>query len=181
MKSYPTVETCLKDFHAIHNGGRVIKYLVCHHTWSPDHAAWRGDKTADGILSYWLEQTKTNGWAHPLGGHFLVSPEGKIYLPFGDLSQPLNADSNLTVNQHGIAVEVVGDFDKGHDTLSGSQRHAVIGLFTGMMAHFGLTTEQVFFHRDFTNEKTCPGSGLDRKEFRQSVANAEEWARSLLG
>lgn len=177
MKYWAKIEDLLKDLHTLHTGDREIQFVVLHHTWDPDHAHWHGEKGAEAIKEYWLESTKENGWEHPLGGHFIVDPAGGIYLPFGDLSQPLNANSNLKVNREGIAIETVGNFDVGHDRLAGSQKHAVLGLIGGLLVRFGLGMNDVFFHRSFENYKDCPGSSLNLAQVRQEAAAAMDWVR----
>ena len=54
--------------------------------------------------------------------------------------------------------------------LEAEQLHAVPGLFAAMCVRFVLTEEDVWFHRDFTNTKSCPGTRLDRHAFRVGVA-----------
>jgi len=175
MKSYPTVERCLRELHKIPTGGRGIHWIVEHHTFAPDHRQWQGEKSVKGMLDYWKRRQRAERWTYPPGGHFVIAPDGGIWLPFNDLVLPLNANSDLMVNRRGVALEIVGNLDKGHDTLEGAQKHAVLALTAGLLRRFKLGVEAVTFHRDYTDTKSCPGTSLDRTEFRQWVSNALKW------
>jgi hypothetical protein len=177
VKYYENVEALLPDLGPMADCGRKVDMVVLHHTWSPDHAQWQGKTSAAGILNYWLAQQKEKGWRQPLGGHFIVDPDGGIYLPFDDLTLPLNANSNVHANHCGVAIETVGNFDAHHDALAGAQLHAVNGLLAGLCVAFGLSEQSVMFHRNYTNQKTCPGTSIDRDTVRAAVANAIPWAR----
>lgn len=159
---------------------RSITHLVMHHTAIPTRKQWAGDSSASAILTYWLKEQKARGWKNPLGGQFIVSPTGRIYLPFS-LSVAANCNSSLTVNKHGIALEVVGSFDVGGDLFDGVQRHATIGLFAGLCVRFGLTEEAVHLHREYNKSKTCPGSAIDRSHLRRDIVTAIPWARERMG
>jgi len=173
------VEDLLKVLHSVPAGDRSIHEIVLHHTYDPDHATWRGDEGAAGILQYWKDSTEEKGWRHHLGGHLLVAPEGKVYLPFGDLAEPLNANSNPDINAHGIAIETVGNFDTGHDSLEGAQKHAVLALLAGLLLRFKLTKDRLFFHRSFENYKSCPGTGLSLSAIRGDMPAAMAYVRSV--
>ena len=179
LVKWATVEEAIAALPTIHTGGRSIQAVILHHTWEPSHADWTEDAGVRSMLAFWKARQKREGWKYPTGGHYVVGPDGTVWAPFDDLSIPLNADSNLKINHVGVAIETVGNFDTGHDTLEGPQRHAVIGLMAGLCHRFGLGVEQVMFHRDFTNEKTCPGTSLSRGTIRMEVQQAIPWVISL--
>ncbi len=179
MRKWNCVEACLKDLPGLSRGGRDIRLLVLHHTWQPDHRAWRGDASAEGVREYWLQRQRAEGWRVPLGGHFLLAPGGEVSAPFGDIALALNANSDRVANLHGVALEAVGNFDTGHDRLEDVQRHAVIGLLAALCLRFSLSSEAVFFHRDFTRAKTCPGTSLSRDAIRRAVHDALPWAETF--
>ena len=178
IATWKHIEDFIQGLPHLQDGGRGISSLVLHHTYDPDHASFDGEKSIRGIERYWRSETKKKGWEHPLGAHFIVAPEGVIYQTFG-LDVPVNADSQLTVNQHGIAVEAVGNFDTGHDLLEGSQLHAVAGLFGALMVRYRLGPQDVHFHSDYQSYKSCPGSGLSKGWFRQRAAAGKAWAAAL--
>ncbi len=179
MERWLRIEELLRRLPALPTGDRRIGLVVLHHTWQPNHASWRGDRTAEAVRDYWLRQTQARNWRNPLGAHFLVSPEGIIYQPY-PLWVAVNANGNPEANRRGIAVEAVGDFDRGHDVLEGRQRHAVMGLLGGLLAVFGLGPLHLMFHRDYTRGKSCPGTSLQRNGLREESVTAIKWARSLV-
>lgn len=178
MRSWLTIEDCLQDLNSLSAGERSIKLVVLHHTWRPDHAQWKGDGSANSVKKFWLKRRQEEGWTHPPGGHFIIAPNGKIYAPFGDISIPLNANSDRKANREGVAIEMVGDFDVGHDVLNGVQRHSAMGLIGGLLVRFNLAPRDLFFHRDFpAAHKSCPGTSLRRDSMRLDAQFAMEWAR----
>lgn len=179
LTHYAKIETLLPHLDSL-PGTREVSKLLLHHTWNPSHAEWHGLKSMNGMMSFWYERQKKEGWHYPPGGHFVAEPNGGIFQAFA-LDVPLNASSQMDANKHGIALETVGNFDTGHDRLEGDQAHTVIGLLAGLCVRYGLQGEDVFFHRNFTNEKSCPGTGLDRAVIRQRVTAAIPWARVLMG
>ena len=181
MRYWESVEALLDDLPKLDTDGRRIRYLIAHHTWSPDKDSFDGERSVKGMVRYWRGRQKASGWKNPPGGHFVVGPAGDIWAPFDDLALPLSASSSDTFNHQGVAVEIVGNFDEGRDELVNPQRHAVIGLFAGLMVQFGLSSADVFFHRDApAARKTCPGSGLDRSQFRMAIDAAKGWAFAQL-
>lgn len=178
MKKWRGVEDCNRELDSLPNDRR-IRILVCHHTWRPAVRDWYGDRSAQGILDYWI-RTKPRNWTHDAGAHFIVAPDGEIYLP-RPLSAWLNSSSNTDANRYGIAVECVGNFDKGHDTLGPNQAHAVIGLFAGLCVTFGLGVDAIHYHCDYSRDKTCPGSAfMPRSAFRERVRLAIPWANGII-
>lgn len=176
LKKWPSVESYLKDPPAA--GGRPVKGVVIHHTAVPDHSDWAGDRSADGIMGYWVRRTKELRWRNPLGAHYLVSPAGEIYLCFGH-AQVLNANTSLRANRTTLSIEIVGNFDKGRDVLRNPQKHAALGLAAALLHRYGLTERQISFHRDYTDTKSCPGTGLDLGVFRSYAAPALAWVKRL--
>lgn len=175
MKHWANAEGCLRDLR--HMGcDRPIHTLVLHGTWRPSKGTWEGDATMQGVMDFWAETTKKKGWLNPLGAHFLVSPDGGIYQPFG-LNVPLNASSDTLANKNGIAIETVGDFDIGREALVGAQKHGVYALMAGLTYRFGLGVTAIHFHREYNKAKTCPGSSLDRGKVRGDVETARVWAK----
>ncbi|MBW3623651.1 MAG: peptidoglycan recognition protein family protein [Armatimonadetes bacterium] len=178
VKKWTSVEAYLKDMPPA--GGRQISGVVIHHTWSPDHATWRGDRSAAGIMRYWLQRSKELGYRNPLGAHYIVAPDGAVYQCFPH-AQVLNANSNGHANRTTISLEIVGNLDVGNDTLKNPQKHGVLGLTGVLLCRYGLTEAHVSFHRDFTDTKSCPGTGIKKDVFVAYARTALAWARSLMG
>jgi hypothetical protein len=179
MNRWLQIEALLPALRDLPVGDRRICWVVLHHTGKPDHRDWKGDRSAEAVLRYWLMRTKQLGWQNPLGAHFIVSPEGVIYQPFS-LAVPVNANSDLQANRRSVSIEVVGDFNRGRDRLEGRQRHAVMGLIGGLLARLALAPEALMFHRDYT-ATDCPGSSLTRSALREQAVLSLKWARLRVG
>lgn len=180
MKKWAKVEDVAKEKNALNSGSRGIKVVVVHHSWRPNHKQWKGDRSADGIMTFWKLRQREEGWSAPPGGHFLVAPKGEIYMPF-TLDKIINANSDRKANATGIGIETVGNFDTGNDILEGVQEHALHGLVGLLLVKFGLTTDNIFFHRDFpAAHKSCPGTSLDRTMFRNDCKSSVGWAKDVL-
>ena len=176
-RRWDSVEALGKNLEHLNYGDRTIHWVVLHHTEAPDHAQWKGWTHIESMLEFWLKRQSDSGWSHPVGGHFVVAPDGQIWCPFGDLAIPLNASSDQDANRHGIAIETVGNFDIGHDVLEGAQRHAMVGLTAYLVHRFSLSRDDIKFHRDYpAAQKSCPGSGLQRAPIQDAVQAALPWA-----
>ncbi len=164
FKSY-TVEQ-IKQFLEQFKFTRQIKEIHIHHTWKPTKKDYVGEKT---IWAIWNYHVNTLGW-RDIGQNFTVSPDGLIWL-----SRDLNDDpaSIKGRNRGAIAIEMIGNFDKGYDVLEGKQREAVVQLVRALLDVTGKTTRDIVFHREYA-PKTCPGTSIDKKEF---IGWVEAWQR----
>lgn len=128
--------------------------LVLHHTYIPNQAQWQGITSMRGMQRYYAGL----GWS--AAPHIYVAPDGIwLFTPLDTVG--VHAGKGNSGNTNGafwysIGLEMVGDFDKARP--SGAvweQTKAVIGSIsrkTGIAPH-----KLVSFHRDYTNEKSCPG------------------------
>lgn len=138
---------------------RGIKEVVLHHTWSPTAAQYRGQATWEAIRRYHVE---TNGWSD-IGYHFGVAPDESIWK-----LRPvtLSGAHVLNRNQHTIGVAMIGNFDEEDPAKNGLT--TAVKVVRLLVERFKLKPENIRFHREFQN-KTCPGTKLDLREFRQMV------------
>jgi len=67
--------------------------------------------------------------------------------------------------------EMIGNFDKGEEKLEGAQLQTALGLTHALVTLFG---SRIVFHREMTNAKTCPGTGIDKAAFQKAVASYKE-------
>ena len=172
------VEDLLKDLPHL-DGSRTWGHVVLHHTYDPSHATFAGEKTIGGMIRYWRQRQKKEGWHDPIAYHFLVAPEGLIF-QLADLDDVLNASSNEAMNHHGVAVCAVGNFDTGHDALVDPQRHAVVGLCAGLLHWRNIPIQEMHFHREFNHGKSCPGTSLAEGPVKMEIERARAWARQFL-
>ncbi len=156
--------------------------LVLHHTFIPTKKDWQGYKSVLGLKSYY----EGKGW--PAGPHCFVG-EDKIWL-FTPMSEVgihagegnatwKNALGKLVYQfakpfggnlvSYSIGIEVVGDYDFekwGGETL----KNAVFAI-NKLRGLLGVSTERIFFHRDFST-KSCPGWSITKEWLGQQLAGS---------
>jgi len=137
------------------------KELHVHHTWKPDHSDWA--KRPDGL--YWSQAMRnyhinSRGWSD-IGQHVTLCPDGKFVTgrDFGKTPASISG-----YNTGAFAVEMIGNFDVGHDKFDGPQKEAMIGL----ARWFYKRGKYIRFHRE-NAPKTCPGSSIDKNVFMAEV------------
>lgn len=144
---------------------RKLTQFHIHHTFQPDYSDFKGNNhqaLQQGMYDY---HTKVKGW-QTIGQHFSLFPDG-TWLLGRDLN--LNPASITGWNTGALAVEMIGDFDKGKDKMTEAQKQAILEVSSFMTKELGLIMK---FHRDSpTAGKTCPGTGIDRDTFFKEVAN----------
>lgn len=141
---------------------RNIKQIHIHHTWKPTQKDYTGLRTIEGIYNYHVKQLK---WSD-IGQHFAVAPDGTIWD-----GRDLNRDpaSIKGHNEGAISIEMIGNFDKGHDVLTDAQKEAVVELVRLLLKKFNLYRDDIIFHREYDASKTCPGSGIEKADFLKWV------------
>lgn len=157
---------------------RKIDKLQVHHTASPNYSTrqmvngiakqdvW---KCLEGMRNFHLSQ----GWSGT-GQNITVLEDGRIAIS-------LDRDLNKTpagikgANTGALCVEIVGNFDLGGDTMTDSQRQAVIHLYAciAIKLNIPIDTSHIVFHAWYTasgtwigdykkgqSSKTCPGTNF---------------------
>jgi hypothetical protein len=142
---------------------RELKQWHIHHTWDPSYADFNGQNHAELQREMWKLHVEQNGW-DDIGQHLTLFPDGMWML-----GRSLDKDpaSIRGWNRGALAVEMVGNFDIGHDVMNELQKHAIYD-----MTRFAVNTLQLeaAFHRDHPDvTKTCPGSSIDRDLFMREA------------
>ena len=125
---------------------REIKTIIIHHSGNTD--------TVDSIRNLHIN---INKW-DDIGYHFIISKDG-------DLTKGRGLDivgaHVKYFNKDSIGVCLLGNFDK--ENIKEKQLNALKNLTNNLMKEFGLTKENIKFHRDFPNvTKSCPGNNIDK-------------------
>ena len=154
---------------------RRIDAVHMHHTRSPDHADYRGHET---IVAMWRCHTRDNGWSD-IAQHISIAPDGAIWTGRNWNRPPASASG---FNGSGIVgpfmFETIGNFDRGNDLLEGAQLDTVVAVIALVQERFGLPPETLRFHRQMTDRKSCPGTGVRRDDILAKVqAHAEAGER----
>lgn len=149
-----------------------------HHTYRPDHAAFRrlgGRRCVEGMHRY---HTGALGWSD-IAQHESVAPDGSIWSGRGWRRMPASSRGhNGTARRHPFMFEMIGDFetveDMAHDRPTAAQRHAAVGLCALVCRRFGLNPgDAVRFHRELGEPwKSCPGNLIGKEEW---IADVETW------
>lgn len=139
-----------------------------HGTWMPDFATYYAESDKEDVIyNMWNFHTGTKGWAD-IAQHASIDPDGYIWAGRPLLTPPASAtDHNDSDNdgQHPFMFEMIGNFDKGRDILQGKQLNAAVRISAAILRLWKRPLSSVHFHRDFTNLKTCPGSGIEKSWF----------------
>jgi hypothetical protein len=139
---------------------RKINAVHLHHTWRPNHSQYRGQET---ILAMWRVHTQQNHWSD-IAQHVSIAPDGTIWTGRSWDKPPASATGfNGNADFGPFMIEMIGDFDRGHDRLEGKQREAALWVIACVQARFGLPEKSLRFHREMST-KTCPGTSVDYDE-----------------
>ena len=148
---------------------RTIGAVHLHHTWRPTQSQFKGQATIEAMRAH---HVNVNGW-DDIAQHLTIDPQGFSWtgrnwnLP--PASQPTK---NGSPTNGPFMIEIVGDFDLGHDVLEGAQRQAVIEVVAGILSAWGLGTADVYFHNELGSSKTCPGTSVVKKDLADEVQMA---------
>jgi hypothetical protein len=139
---------------------RMINQWHIHHTAIPSYKDFNGsnhDALNNGMKDYHIN---TNKWSD-IGQHFTLYSDG-IWLVGRDLDK--DPASILGWNTGAIAVETLGNFNKGNDLMTDAQKLALYEVTEFMVEIMKLIPH---FHRDnlAANNRECPGTSLNRETF----------------
>ena len=154
---------------------RSIDAVHLHHTWRPTQSQFKGQATIEGMRAFHMN---TNGW-DDIAQHLTIDPQGFSWtgrnwnLP--PASQP---GKNGTGASGPFMIEIVGDFDTGHDVLDGAQRLAVIDVVAAILGIWRLSPADIFFHNELGSSKTCPGTSVIKKELSREIQIALDATRA---
>jgi hypothetical protein len=141
--------------------------LVLHHTYRPTAAQWRGLATMRGIQRYYAGL----GWS--AAPHIFVAPDGIwLFTPMRDVGIHAGIGNQGWSNGrwwYSIGLEMVGYFDYVlPDGAVWEHAKAVMG---GLSRRLNIAPNQLIsFHRDYTNQKSCPGWAVTKDWVFSGVA-----------
>lgn len=132
--------------------------LVLHHTYRPDETSWRGLTTMRGIQKFYAGK----GWT--AGPHIFAAPDG-IWLatPMSQIGIHAGAgNGSLAKGWYSIGLEMVGYFDKVLP--SGKVWEHSLAVMGELSRRLNIPPRQLIsFHRDYTNQKSCPGWAVTKE------------------
>lgn len=153
---------------------RKISLIQEHHTWMPSYEHFHGSNHFEMLTSMENFHKKRWGWQN-IAQNITTFPDGKVAVcrPF-DIAP--EGSIGTQANSVGIAIENVGNFDIGHDTMTEQQKETIVYITALLSIKFGLTPtidtityhhwwnvktgERVLDNAPSYNVKTCPGTGF---------------------
>lgn len=148
-----------RDYVAKYDFGRLApSRLVLHHTYRPDETTWRGLTTMRGIQKFYAGK----GWT--AGPHIFTGPDG-IWLatPMSQIGiHAGTGNGSLAQGWYSIGLEMVGYFDKVLP--SGKVWEHSVAVMGELSRRLKIPPRQLIsFHRDYTNQKSCPGWAVTKE------------------
>ena len=147
--------------------------LVLHHTYRPTNDQWQGLRSMRGMQRFYAGK----GWS--AAPHIYAAPDGIwLFTPLRDVG--VHAGTGNGSHQAGwysIGLEMVGDFD---DQLpSGAVWDHTLAVMGGLSLALNIPPRQLIsFHRDYTNQKSCPGHAVTKEWV---CAEVEHWIAAQPG
>ncbi|MEH7306481.1 peptidoglycan recognition protein family protein [Neobacillus drentensis] len=153
---------------------RNVTLIQQHHTYLPSYKQFNGSNHFQMLMGMENFHKRRMGWSN-IAQNITTFPDGKIAV-----SRPFNIAPEGTigpkVNATGIAIENVGNFDKGHDVMTAEQKETIVYITAVLSLKFGLTPsiDSITYHHWWNlrtkervldrgpayNVKTCPGKGF---------------------
>lgn len=141
-----------------------ISELHVHHTWKPNHSNTQSLLQLHENMRHY--HMNTRGWSD-MGQHLSIGKNGDVALGRDIRIMPASAFGfNGSTNWHPFMFEMIGDFDKGQDTLSGDQFNTTMAI----SQYFYKKGKPIRFHREMDNRKSCPGTGITKEWYMAQVA-----------
>ena len=134
--------------------------VVLHHTVVPTTEQWAGLRTMQGMQRYYASK----GWS--AAPHIFVAPDGIwLFTPMANVGVHAGTGNSGYTNGrfwYSIGVEMVGQYDRGRP--GGAIWEGTKAVLGGLCRRLGIAPRQLIsFHRDYTNQKSCPGWAVTKE------------------
>jgi len=128
--------------------------LVLHHTFIPTVDQWAGLRSMQGMQRFYAGK----GWT--AAPHIYAGPDGIwLFTPLHAVGIHAGTGNSGTLNGkfwYSIGLEMVGAYDQVRP--SGAVWENAKAVIGGISKRLGIAPRQLIsFHRDYTNQKSCPG------------------------
>lgn len=124
--------------------------IVLHHTWKPTVDQWQGQRSINGLKSFY----ERKGWS--AGPHLFIGEDGIwLFTPMNTIG--IHAGVG---NTKSIGIEVVGDYDE--KVWEGAIKDNVVGVLKALMEKLNITTTGLHFHNEYS-PKSCPGKMITKQ------------------
>jgi len=148
-----------KAYVAGYDFGRLVpSRLVLHHTLRPDEPQWSGLASMRGMQRFYAGK----GWT--AAPHIFTAPDG-IWLATPMSRVGIHAgtgNGSLAQGWYSIGLEMVGAFDTRLP--SGPVWEHALAVMGELSRRLRIPPRQLIsFHRDYTNQKSCPGWAVTKE------------------
>lgn len=147
---------------------RPVTRIQNHHTWTPSYADFDGNNHF--ALLTGMEESHLGRGFDEIGQNLTTFPDGAVAVCRSlDLTPACTHDANVGT----VCIENLGNFDVGGDTMSDSQRAAIIQLNAVLCSAFNITpnSDSIVYHHWYDLEtgerkngsgktKSCPGTNF---------------------
>lgn len=136
---------------------REINQIHLHHTWKPTKEGYNASSNKERVIfGMWSYHTKQLGWSN-IGQHISLAPDGTVWDGRDINKTPASIKGH---NTGAFAIEMIGNFDVGHEKIEGKQLESLIKLLRGLFDLF--KGAKLVFHREYSS-KTCPGTSVNKE------------------
>lgn len=172
---------------------RDINKLHMHHTYIPNHSHFESNLKKYGNRAYKIMQESMErshrargfdnvgdnvvdgkgtdfGYKTTYGVHLTLFPNCMIGIGRDFNEAPCSISG---YNEHGLACEIIGNFDKGSDKFEGVQKETFLKLFNGLSKVLGLKIEDALMLHSEKSHKTCPGTSIVKGEILKDLKKEE--------
>jgi len=138
-------------------GSGTITEIHWHHTYRPNHEAFWDRGGAKLVREIYDFHVSVRGWRHT-GQHLTIDPEGYVWLGRPWILKPASATgfNGRDNGPHAFMFEMIGDFRRGRDALTGAQLDAALLVTAIIQRRFGLGPEKLRLHKEMQPTE-CPG------------------------
>jgi hypothetical protein len=148
-----------RTYVASYDFGRLApSRLVLHHTYVPTEAQWSGLGSMRAMQRFYAGK----GWT--AGPHLYAGPDG-IWLatPMSEIGiHAGTGNGSLAAGWYAIGLEMVGYFDTIRP--AGAVWQHALAVMAGLSRRLQIPPRQLIsFHRDYTNQKSCPGWAVTKE------------------
>ncbi len=168
-----TIEDWKSYIHDYSWGNLRPTRLVLHHTYRPTIGQWRGLRSMRGMQRFYA----TKGWS--AAPHVYAAPDGIwLFTPLRDIGVHAGSgNGSRDAGWYSIGLEMVGDFDDQQP--SGAVWDNALAVMGGLSIALNIPPSQLIsFHRDYTNQKSCPGQAITKEWV---WAEVERWIAAQPG
>lgn len=138
---------------------RRIWRVDLHHTGHTAKADYRGLSTIEDIQSRHRERLRLDDIAQ----HVSIAPDGVVWTGRDWNRVPASVGNGMSSGA--FMVEMIGNFDRGHDRLEAAQLESTLYVIETIQCRFGLPVHALLFHREVPQtDFSCPGTGIEKRD-----------------